>query len=114
MKMQRSVLASPCIPTKRACFSGAAPDPYNTAGLKVWNREGKVDGMTSKGHGCCMAAAWPPLLRHIVPKSLSRYQQDTFPGWVYAVVGFSPCTTLESFQGEGGIQACSCQRGWSI
>lgn len=57
MKMQRSVLSSSCIPTRRACCSGAAPDPYNTTGLKAWNREGKVDGMTSKGHGCYMATA---------------------------------------------------------
>lgn len=40
---------------KESLLPGAAPDPYNIAGLKAWNPEGDVDDMTSKGHGYYMA-----------------------------------------------------------
>lgn len=97
-------------PPRRACCTGAAPDPQSTAGLKACNREGKVNGMAGKGVGCCVTLPF----RDIVPKSLTRYQHDAFPGVSLCSSVFLPHLSLGSLPREGLSWACWHVGGYLI
>lgn len=97
-------------PPRRACCTGAAPDPQSTAGLKACNREGKVNGMAGKGVECCVTLPF----RNTVPKSLTRYQHDAFPGVSLCSSVFLPHLSLGSLPREGLSWACWHVGGYLI